>query len=474
MNLIAYSGQTQIQNQSVNVLPIERSSVNEPARSFNDYLAHETNSLNENKSFVRNDDHRARTERNDAHETTEYRREADSALKNETSIRETNSSASEISYTHTSEHAKTIEAVKEHSHTAQEDPAVSRKKTSSKDSVSGAKDKTDDPLASLMQILAQMKIDTQGKAQLNPSAKSAVKERLSSLIQRLTQELAQLDQKGTDAAGSLSSDKIKKHLAFAKEITKLMDNAGNGALNGKNLSSRIESLTDRIASEMKRVQRSEDHSGARVQVASHSSSTASESRIDITKDLSRVSAADQSVASTQGHRSDSDSTDQQSGSFMKQFGMSRETSSARAANAASPSLPFAQKLDELIDKAQITMRDGKNGQLSMKMFPEHLGRVNVTLGLENGVLNAKFLVDNNEARTALTDSLNDLKGALENEGLSLGAFQVDVRGGENQYKSHESDDDFSVHFSRHEAEEAQLQYDRRQSTNHDGSINLVV
>ena len=482
MNCIAFPGNTQTSNPVVSSLPIERAATDEPVRSFNDYLTHETSSFRDDRQTDRNESFRNQREMNDASGITEYRKESDSAIRNELSGLQSSADTG-IS----SDKTKSRPASDIHEHNSREESSVSRKKTSSKENTLESKDKSEEPLAALLQILSQMKSEPQGKISAKTASDSSsvntegrasassIRIRLNAMIKKLTNELALSDMNNTDAKPAVNTDKIKKQLALAKEISKLIDSGETATTNRKNLSSKIESLTDRIAAEMKRANSSniENH-GTRVHVSANSSAPQTENRIDILKDLSKP-ASDHIMNSAQGQRSESDTSDQQSGAFMKQFGGARDVSaSSRAASQGTSSLPFAQKLDELIEKAHITVRDGRNGQLSMKMFPEHLGRVNVTLGLDNGVLNAKFLVDSNDARAALTSSLNELMGALENEGLSLGAFQVDVRGGDNRRNADESGDFIPVHAARREAEEAQIQYERRQSSLHDGSINLVV
>ncbi|HEY1406863.1 MAG TPA: hypothetical protein VF857_09655, partial [Spirochaetota bacterium] len=67
-----------------------------------------------------------------------------------------------------------------------------------------------------------------------------------------------------------------------------------------------------------------------------------------------------------------------------------------------------------------------------------------------------------------------LKNSLENEGLSLGAFQVDVRNGESFSGSQETDDYQQFILPRQKMDEAQTEYDARQMASHNGSINLII
>jgi flagellar hook-length control protein FliK len=159
--------------------------------------------------------------------------------------------------------------------------------------------------------------------------------------------------------------------------------------------------------------------------------------------------------------------------LFKQFSFSQESNGIVRQTGSQNFLPFAEKLDELISQAKITTRDGKNGQISMKMYPESLGSVNVNLGIENGVLTAKFLVENSDAKDALTANLSVLKETLANEGIAVGEFQVDVRG-DGRFTAEERGTDKPFYSMRHEAKEAELEYNIRQSSTHNGLIDLVI
>lgn len=162
-------------------------------------------------------------------------------------------------------------------------------------------------------------------------------------------------------------------------------------------------------------------------------------------------------------------------SLMKNFSQHLTESSASSKTAPSGQVmnPFADKLDEIMAQAKVTVRDAKNAQLSIRLNPEHLGRMNVSFGLENGVLSAKFLVESAEAKESLMSNLNILKETLAGEGISLGGFQVDVRGEQN-FKARENREDHPVHYTKIMGEEAETEYTAGQSVNLSGSINLIA
>jgi flagellar hook-length control protein FliK len=75
----------------------------------------------------------------------------------------------------------------------------------------------------------------------------------------------------------------------------------------------------------------------------------------------------------------------------------------------------------------------------MRLYPETLGRVNVHLGLEQGTITGRFLVETAEARQVLVEHLADIRDRLSESGISVGEFQVNVRGEERHARQSERD-----------------------------------
>lgn len=116
-----------------------------------------------------------------------------------------------------------------------------------------------------------------------------------------------------------------------------------------------------------------------------------------------------------------------------QFGTEQQIRRHNMASNAPESLlqraSFSTELKELIDSARISVRDGRNATMSIKMNPEDLGKLELTMGLEDGVLTARFTVESEEARELLSANLETMRERLGAEGLSVGQLFVDVRGG---------------------------------------------
>ena len=91
---------------------------------------------------------------------------------------------------------------------------------------------------------------------------------------------------------------------------------------------------------------------------------------------------------------------------------------------------FEEQLQSLVRNARVVVQDAKNGSFQMRLYPESLSRVNVSLGLEQGTITGRFLVETVEARQALVEQLADIRERLAESGISVGEFQVNVRGDE--------------------------------------------
>lgn len=137
---------------------------------------------------------------------------------------------------------------------------------------------------------------------------------------------------------------------------------------------------------------------------------------------------------------------------------------------------FKENLQEIIDKAKVTVRDSKNGAFTVRLNPQELGNVNVNLMMENGVITGKFLVDNEDVKSMLLSSLNDLKYQLEEAGIAVGEFSVNVSDQREKYLKQKDDDSvnpLSFLNSDRDVIAAADQYDSAASA-HNGHINMVI
>jgi hypothetical protein len=73
----------------------------------------------------------------------------------------------------------------------------------------------------------------------------------------------------------------------------------------------------------------------------------------------------------------------------------------------------------------------RNGHtVTIKMEPEHLGTVRMTVTSIHDTITARLVVESGTAKTALESNLNNLVEHLDRQGIKVDAFQVSVSGGQ--------------------------------------------
>ncbi len=137
---------------------------------------------------------------------------------------------------------------------------------------------------------------------------------------------------------------------------------------------------------------------------------------------------------------------------------------------------FKENLQEIIDKAKITVRDSRNSTFTVRLNPQELGNVNVNLVMENGVITGKFMVDNEDVKSMLMNSLNDLKSQMEEAGIAVGEFSVNVDDQREKYLKQKDDEELRGLLNPKSDKEviaAAEQYNSN-SAAYTGHINMVI
>ena len=149
---------------------------------------------------------------------------------------------------------------------------------------------------------------------------------------------------------------------------------------------------------------------------------------------------------------------------------------ARRADAAAPQKQgsFMENLNHIIENAKVVVRDSRNGSFSVRLHPRELGSLNMSLGLENGIVHGRFLVETPEAKDLLMGSMDQIRQQLADAGIAVGEFQVDVndRRGRMLHNDGDESDIRIVPAERHE--EIAVEYESNSKSFHDGHINLVI
>ncbi len=135
---------------------------------------------------------------------------------------------------------------------------------------------------------------------------------------------------------------------------------------------------------------------------------------------------------------------------------------------------FRESLERIIERAQVTVRNGRNASFSVRLNPPELGNLNIHLGLHDGVVHGKFLVTTQEARDLLMADIEQIKQQLGEAGISIGEFQVNVNDQRGR-TLHERDGE-SVYLPARGEQAAAVEdeYRANAAPAHDGHINVII
>jgi flagellar hook-length control protein FliK len=101
---------------------------------------------------------------------------------------------------------------------------------------------------------------------------------------------------------------------------------------------------------------------------------------------------------------------------------------------ASKSTPATESfsLPELDNLEILSLKNGN--EIELQLYPKELGKLSLKVVEHNGVVAAEIKVDSEKAKQLLLSNINQLKETFEQQGLTIGSFQVDVR--EQFHQSH--------------------------------------
>ncbi len=90
--------------------------------------------------------------------------------------------------------------------------------------------------------------------------------------------------------------------------------------------------------------------------------------------------------------------------------------------------------NEIAERVKVVLNREKPEmtEISIQLKPESLGRLRVSLTVADGVLNGRVIVQNSEARDLLRANIERLQENLEQQGIALGKFHINMGGGYNQ------------------------------------------
>jgi flagellar hook-length control protein FliK len=82
-------------------------------------------------------------------------------------------------------------------------------------------------------------------------------------------------------------------------------------------------------------------------------------------------------------------------------------------------------INQVVKKADILISDSHQ-EMMMKLEPESLGKLNLKIVVEKGLITAKFMAESQQVKEVLESSFNQLKDALQEKGIVVQSFSVSV------------------------------------------------
>lgn len=135
---------------------------------------------------------------------------------------------------------------------------------------------------------------------------------------------------------------------------------------------------------------------------------------------------------------------------------------------------FRENLESIIQNARVVVRDGRNGSFSLRLHPEELGTVSINLKLREGVVQGSFLVETKEARDLIAGSLDHIRQQLNDAGITVGEFHVNVNDQRGRMLHDRPDDRGAVIAPSEQPVEIESEYMANAMPYHNGRINLVI
>jgi len=122
---------------------------------------------------------------------------------------------------------------------------------------------------------------------------------------------------------------------------------------------------------------------------------------------------------------------------------------ARSETAAKPEAQAAQRqggpdlqraflertIPEVVQRTQIILREGGEGEIRLVLKPESLGSVRVRLQIGDSHLEGRIIVENNSVKELFESGLDQLKTALKGEGFQTANLEVTVGQGNTNGQS---------------------------------------
>ncbi|MGE5417119.1 MAG: flagellar hook-length control protein FliK, partial [Acidobacteriota bacterium] len=90
-----------------------------------------------------------------------------------------------------------------------------------------------------------------------------------------------------------------------------------------------------------------------------------------------------------------------------------------------PKLDTKDIMNQIVQKAEVMVKDNKSA-ITIDLKPEFLGKLQISLSVQDGVVTARFTTENQNVKQLLEGGLSQLKSVFENNGIKLEKAEVNV------------------------------------------------
>lgn len=131
---------------------------------------------------------------------------------------------------------------------------------------------------------------------------------------------------------------------------------------------------------------------------------------------------------------------------------------------------------QLVDQARIVLKDNNAGEIRMTLHPDSLGKVKVTLNLDDNSLAGQIFVENQTVKDVFQANMDGLTEAFQDGGWTNVQLQVSVGGQDQGNSAHgdSSSDTPARTYGRQVAQTVAAASGDRISSWNDGQINLTA
>ncbi|WP_239617031.1 flagellar hook-length control protein FliK [Cohnella mopanensis] len=147
--------------------------------------------------------------------------------------------------------------------------------------------------------------------------------------------------------------------------------------------------------------------------------------VAVTTDAETASNQATSVTSVEGLGETNQSSSQPAWTFMQNDVNANSDATGKATLPAQvPVQQFATQMEKFLVKQFQLVQGNGTSEAKLSLTPEHLGKVDIRIIMQNGQLTAQFVTDNPAARELLENQMSQLRTALSGQGMQVERLEV--------------------------------------------------